>query len=248
MVAEHSTRQSRALADALATGLLLAAMGAGGLAFAGTASAGVAALGLAAAEPSATSGPASGRRPHHLRDAAARPEVPAQPPPVRPGPKPSAAAGDPVTRTPAATTPSTHQPSTHRPSRDTPSHPKPSRTTRARHETAPIDGSGRTEGGSAGPAVAAQAQVVGGDGTAVRDLSGVATGTLASPPPDTRGLDERFPNPVPSPTPNTATRLSAGEVHARPEGYERSLVVSGLLGLGIAVFGLLMVTRRRRTW
>jgi hypothetical protein len=250
MVAEHHTRRSRALADALATGLLLAAVAAGGLSFAGTASAGVAALGSAAAEPSGTPRPASDRRLLDLRHGPAR-EVPVQPPPPGHGPEPSAPAGGPVTSTPdPATPPSAHQsstptsaPSHRKPARSTPAHPKPARATPKHHEAAPSHESDRPDGGPSGPAVAAQAQVAGGDSTAVRKLSGVAAEA-----PDTRGLDERFPSSVPSATPATATRLSAGEPQGRPEGYERSLVVSGLLGLGIAVFGLTMVTRRRRTW
>ena len=69
---------------------------------------------------------------------------------------------------------------------------------------------------------------------------------------DTRGLDQRAPAAVPSPTPDAAaqpaTRLAAAAGHERPDWYARSLVYSGLLGLTIALYGMSIVLRRRRTW
>lgn len=67
---------------------------------------------------------------------------------------------------------------------------------------------------------------------------------------DTRGLDERVPTVVPSPTPpaQPAARLAAGAAAERPDGFARSLMWSGLIGLVIALYGLSMIGRRRRTW
>ena len=69
---------------------------------------------------------------------------------------------------------------------------------------------------------------------------------------DTRGLDQRVPATVPSPTPDAAAqpaaRLASAAGHERPDWFARSLVYSGLLGLTIALYGLSMVLRRRRTW
>ena len=48
--------------------------------------------------------------------------------------------------------------------------------------------------------------------------------------------------------PGTTTTASAQDTDRRPDGYQRSLVYSGLLGLAIAVIGLTMVGRRRRLW
>jgi hypothetical protein len=66
--------------------------------------------------------------------------------------------------------------------------------------------------------------------------------------PDTRGLDERFPDPVPPPSPAAAARLSSADAPLEADTYGRSLVYSGVLGLAIALTGLAMMVRRRRTW
>lgn len=56
----------------------------------------------------------------------------------------------------------------------------------------------------------------------------------------------------------TSTELGAGAPgtryhpvpprHRHPEGYQRSLLFSGVLGLTIALVGVTMVSRRRRMW
>ena len=79
------------------------------------------------------------------------------------------------------------------------------------------------------------------------DGSGALAEQPAAQAPDTRGLDERFPDPVPSASPATATRLSSTD-RLEPDAYARSLVYSGVLGLAISLIGLSMMARRRRTW
>ena len=92
-------------------------------------------------------------------------------------------------------------------------------------------------------APAEQAQSGQGGELAVRPITEV---------PDTRGLDERVPTVLPSPTtppdPSTATRLASSAADEEGDGFARSLTYSGLIGLAIALYGLSMVGRRRRTW
>jgi hypothetical protein len=49
-------------------------------------------------------------------------------------------------------------------------------------------------------------------------------------------------------SPTTPAVTVAGATGRHPDGYQRSLIYSGLLGLTIATIGLSMVGRRRRLW
>jgi hypothetical protein len=170
--------------------------------------------------------------------AASRPGTPvgAEPPaPATPTPAPATPA--PATPAPAAPAPSTSAPTTR------PAAPAVPDRTEGRARPAP-------------PAAHVPQEEAAGPDRAVTDptngQAGQGADWTAQPiKEDTRGLDQRAPAAVPSPSPDApaqpATRLAAAG-HERPDWYARSLVYSGLLGLTIALYGMSIVLRRRRTW
>jgi hypothetical protein len=220
----------------------------------------------AGAEPPGAPGAVPSRAPDwHRYHLGADPSVPGLPPWLDPALEPmvgvsraaarpgAPAATDPPA--PATPAPSTPPPATPPPATTAPATPAPGSPAPATGRPAAPAVPDRTEGRDHPAPQAALAPPDGDEIEPMDDLSGQGADWAAQPvegAADTRGLDQRVPATVPSPTPDAAAqpaaRLASAAGHERPDWFARSLVYSGLLGLTIALYGLSMVLRRRRTW
>ncbi len=64
---------------------------------------------------------------------------------------------------------------------------------------------------------------------------------LFTPVPATADTSERAPVKAPPPAVKTHTPMSAGDL-------SQSLISTGMIGIGLAMGGLVIVTHRRRQW
>jgi hypothetical protein len=199
---------------------------------------------IRSAQPGASGAPGATTRPG--RSAQPLPPVTVTSSPVVPTP-PTGGSPDPDPSTPPATAgPESTDPRAE-PTR-TPRSPRPIRSTApaAPDQGDPIDGQAaddRVEAGTQpGPGVSFDPMAAGPQGL------GLMEAPQPTETPDPRGLDERFPDPVPTASPALATRLSSTDARLEAAERGRSLVYSGSIGLAIALIGLGMMARRRRTW